>query len=283
MKCVFVCVLLFDNGSWNGCRMLCSALELKGKLWTNLRKVYVTFICDWYSLSFANRWQLLPNRRRWKNAQADKRILPHIWRCKWCEMCEYWADFYLVCILFTPHLRESLQFPPEKTLARAGVPSGTTDGPLLTIISSHTMLQEHKEPAGRGISSLLLSDQLKETHKQLRKSSLFYQSLLVASWELKDKGYCVPAADMHCISWLVIHPAVLLPGKLMLLPFGVFCPQCSGCHMYGLFHGLPVYQMEQLFSCTPILYICFSSSNQSLTHFHTFCYSFLKCLYASRM
>ncbi len=213
------------------------------------------------------RQQLLPNRRRWKNAQADKRILPHIWRCKWCEMCEYWADFYLVCILFTPHLRESLQFPPEKTLARAGVPSGTTDGPLLTIISSHTMLQEHKEPAGRGISSLLLSDQLKETHKPLRKSSLFYQSLLVASWELKDKGYCVPAADMHCISWLVIHPAVLLPGKLMLLPFGVFCPQCSGCHMYGLFHGLPVYQMEQLFSCTPILYICFSSSNQSLTHF----------------
>ncbi len=79
-----------------------------------------------------------------------------------------------MCILFTPHLWESLQFPPEKTLARAGVPSGTTDGPLLTIISSHTMLQEHKEPAGRGISSFLLSDQLKETHKPLRKSSLFY-------------------------------------------------------------------------------------------------------------
>ncbi|ROL48360.1 hypothetical protein DPX16_20713 [Anabarilius grahami] len=54
-------------------------------------------------------------------------------------------------------------FPPEKTLAGAGMPSGTTDGPLLTIISSHTMLREHREPTGRGISSLPLSVQLNET------------------------------------------------------------------------------------------------------------------------
>jgi len=92
-----------------------------------------------------------------------------------------------------------------------------------------------------------LPDQLNETKKQLRKSSLFYQSLLVASWEWKDKDYCVPGADTHYISWLVIYSVILLPGKLMLHPFGVFCPQCSGYHMYGLFHGLPVYQMEQLF------------------------------------
>lgn len=277
MKCVFVCVhvsvlLLFDDGSWNGCRMLCSTLELKGKFG---QKVDMTFISDWSSLSFANPRQLLPNRRRWTNAQADKRVLPHIWRCKWCEMCEHWADFYLVCTLFTPHFRESLQFPPEKTLARAGVPSGTTDGPLLTIISSRTMLWEHREPAGRGISSLPLSDQLNETQKPLRKSSLFYQSLLVASWELKDTGYCVPAADTHCISWLVIHPAVLLPGKLMLLPFGVFCPQCSGCHMYGLFHGLPMYQMEQLFSCTPNLH-CFSLKQPELDSFSYILLQFLE-------
>ncbi len=192
MKCVFLCVcvcvlLLFDDGSWNGCRMLCSALELKGKFWTNLRKVYVTFICDWSSLSFANQRQLLPNRRRWKNAQVDKRILPHIWRCKWCEMCEYWADFYLVCTLFT-HTRGSLSSSHLKDPGKGKRAKWHNRWPSAHHHSSRTMLREHREPAGRGISSLPLSDQLNETQKPLRKSSLFYQSLLVASWELKDKA-----------------------------------------------------------------------------------------------
>lgn len=82
-------------------------------------------------------------------------------------MCEYRADLYLVSALFTPHRGESLQFPPEKTLARAGVPSGTTDGSPLAIISSHTMLRERKEPTGRETGNLSLSDQLNEIHEPL--------------------------------------------------------------------------------------------------------------------
>lgn len=191
-------------------------------------------------------------------------------------MCEYWADFYLVCTLFTPHWRESLQFPPEKTLAGADMPSGTTDGPLLTIISSHTMLQEHREPAGRRISSLPLCDHLNKTQKPLRKSSLFDQSLLVASWELKDKDLVqihIAFPDLLSILWSCCQESWC---RFHLECFALNAPAatCMGCFM-----SCPCTRWNG-FLVAHLISIVFPSSKRSLTHFHTFCYKFLKYLCA---
>ncbi len=278
---VFLCVLLFDNGSWNGCRMLCSALELKGKLWTNLRKVYVTFICDWSSLSFANNSFLIAEGERMRRQINESfRTSGDVSGVK----CVNTEQIFILCASCSHHTWGSLS---SSHLKRPWQGQACQVAQQMALCSPSFPLTQcfrsTKNPLGEESAAFCYLTSWRKLTSHFVNPHYFILSLLVASWELKDKGYCVPAADMHCISWLVIHPAVLLPGKLMLLPFGVFCPQCSGCHMYGLFHGLPVYQMEQLFSCTPILYICFSSSNQSLTHFHTFCYSFLKCLYASRI
>lgn len=163
-------------------------------------------------------------------------------------MCEYWADFYLVHTT----LEGVSPVPTWKDPGRSRHAKWHNRWP-----SAHHHFLSHNA-LGAQRTHWERNQQPSSTWPTERnlEASLFYQSLLVASRELKDKDYCVPGADTHCISWLIIHSAVLLPGKLMLLPFGVFCPQCSGCHMYGLFHGLPVYQMEQLFSCTPNLH-CF--------------------------